>query len=56
MANALASEARWCSDALPDLHPQLVLQLLSSLFARIDKPFRTRLASALVQGAVSFAF
>lgn len=36
--------------ALPDLHPRLLLLLASALFSRIEKPFRTRLASALVQG------
>ncbi|CAL5221832.1 g4090 [Coccomyxa viridis] len=48
--NAASSEARWCASALPDSHPGLLLQLLSALFSRIEKPFRTRLASALVQG------
>ena len=48
--NAASSEARWCATALPDSHPGLLLQLLNALFSRIDKPFRTRLASALVQG------
>ena len=51
--NAASSEARWCASALPDSHPGLLLQLLSALFSRIEKPFRTRLGSALVQG-VSF--
>ena len=50
VSSTVVSEARWCSDALPDLHPGLVLGLLAEFFARIDKPFRTRLASALVQG------
>ena len=48
--NAASSEARWCATALPDSHPQMLLQLLHALFSRIDKAFRTRLASALVQG------
>lgn len=48
--NAASSEARWCATALPDSHPGLLLQLLNALFSRLDKPFRTRLASALVQG------
>ena len=48
--NAASSEARWCATALPDSHPQMLLQLLHALFSRIDKTFRTRLASALVQG------
>ena len=51
--NAASSEARWCASALPDSHPGLLLQLLSALFSRIEKPFRTRLASALVQGLSS---
>ena len=50
VSSATVREARWCSDALPDLHPGLVLALLDAFFARIDKSFRTRLASALVQG------
>ena len=50
VASALGTESKWCSMALPDLHPRLLLLLLSALFSRIDKPFRTRLASALVQG------
>lgn len=48
--NAASSETRWCATALPDSHPGLLLQLLNALFSRIDKPFKTRLASALVQG------
>ena len=48
--NAASSEARWCATALPEGHPQMLLQLLHALFSRIDKAFRTRLASALVQG------
>lgn len=50
VASAVSTESKWCSKALPDLHPRLVLLLLSALFSRIDKPLRTRLASALVQG------
>ena len=50
LLNAASSEARWCASALPDSHPGLLLHLLSALFSRIEKPFRTRLASALVQG------
>ena len=48
--HAASSEARWCATALPDSHPRMLLQLLHALFSRIDKAFRTRLASALVQG------
>ncbi len=54
IVNAVGAEAGWCADALPDLHPQLLLKLLAALLARIDKPFRTRLASALVQGARTY--
>ncbi len=50
VASAVGTESKWCSMALPDLHPRLLLSLLSALFSRINKPFRTRLASALVQG------
>ena len=49
--HAASSEAQWCATALPDSHPRMLLQLLHALFSRIDKAFRTRLASALVQGS-----
>ncbi|KAK9829565.1 hypothetical protein WJX72_006519 [[Myrmecia] bisecta] len=44
--SATEAEAHWCASVLPDQHPQLVLRLLSSLFQKIDKAFRSRLASA----------
>ena len=48
---ATNSELRWCALVLPDLHPQLVLHLLSALFNKISKSFRSRLMSACAQGA-----
>ena len=48
---ATNSELRWCASILPDLHPSLVLHLLSALFTKIAKSFRSRLMSVCAQGA-----
>lgn len=47
---ATNSELRWCASVLPDLHPDLVLHLLSALFDKISRSFRSRLMSACAQG------
>lgn len=47
---AAASELRWCASVLPELHPQLVLHLLATLFNKIGKSFRSRLMSACAAG------
>lgn len=54
VAAAAAAEARWMAGALPEDHPALLLRLLAALFARLEKPCRARLASALSQGAPKF--
>ena len=51
LAAAAESEFRWTATNLPDQHPGIVLLLLKSFFSRIDKSFRSHLATALAQGA-----
>ena len=51
-----ADESSWCVSHLPELHPQLSLQLLVATFRRLDASFRTRLASGLSQGMSLTAF
>jgi hypothetical protein len=48
--NGAEAESRWCASVLPDQHPRLVLHLLATLFARIDKDVRARIAAALAHG------
>ena len=45
--HSVAAECRWCSTSLADQYPDLVLSLLSSFFASIEKPHGARLAGAL---------
>ena len=45
-------ESSWCVSHLPELHPQLVLQLLAAAFAKVEGSFRTRLGSALAKGTL----
>ncbi len=48
-------QVRWVAATLPEQHPVLELNLLQTLFARIDKSFRIRLSAAL-QGEFFFSF
>lgn len=45
--HSVAAECQWCSTSLPEQYPDLVLALLSSFFASIEKPHGARLAGAL---------
>eukprot|EP00884_Botryococcus_braunii_P002840 jgi/Botrbrau1/12557/Bobra.0169s0093.1 len=48
--NGAEAESRWCASVLPEQHPRLVLHLLITLFARIDKDSRARISAALDRG------
>ncbi|KAK9807441.1 hypothetical protein WJX73_007551 [Symbiochloris irregularis] len=50
VTRATEAESSWCVSHLPELHPQLSLQLLVATFRKLDASFRTRLASGLSQG------
>ena len=47
-------EAKWAASHLPEQFPQAVLQLVATLFSRIDKSFRSRTDAALDSGGPSF--
>ena len=49
---ATNSELRCSAAVLPDLHPNLVLHLLATLFTKITKSFKSRLMSACAQGGI----
>jgi len=46
-------EVKWAASHLPEQFPQAVLQLVTTFFSRIEKPFRTRTEAALESGQYS---